>query len=216
MWLMAVTFAAHAAGVTQAVNPAGAGLSVARTSQPAAQQSAPPAGYAGSDTCVLCHEDKETSLKGTPHAQANNLHYGYDNWLYGCVGYRYDLVRAAQQLAGVATTALIYFLAAEYFSPAAAFAAGMIAALYGPLAFYEVTFLTTTLAVLATALSLWLLARATRRPPLSATANRCLLGLDLHAVQAQDLEHLDRLGDDFRSDAIARENRDIHSELVNV
>ena len=21
------------------------------------------------------------------HAQANNLHYGYDNWLYGCVGY---------------------------------------------------------------------------------------------------------------------------------
>ena len=24
---------------------------------------------------------------GDTHAQANNLHYGHDNWLYGCVGY---------------------------------------------------------------------------------------------------------------------------------
>jgi putative membrane-bound dehydrogenase-like protein len=24
---------------------------------------------------------------GDTHAQANNLHWGYDNWLYGCVGY---------------------------------------------------------------------------------------------------------------------------------
>ncbi|MSU33211.1 MAG: hypothetical protein EXS25_11290 [Pedosphaera sp.] len=24
---------------------------------------------------------------GDTHAQANSLHYGYDNWLYGCVGY---------------------------------------------------------------------------------------------------------------------------------
>jgi putative membrane-bound dehydrogenase-like protein len=24
---------------------------------------------------------------GDTHAQANNLHYGYDNWIYGCVGY---------------------------------------------------------------------------------------------------------------------------------
>jgi len=32
----------------------------------------PPAGYVGSDTCVVCHEDKETSLKGTPHSQAKN------------------------------------------------------------------------------------------------------------------------------------------------
>jgi len=24
---------------------------------------------------------------GDTHAQANNLHYGFDNWLYGCVGY---------------------------------------------------------------------------------------------------------------------------------
>ena len=33
---------------------------------------AQPAGYAGSDTCLVCHEDKGTSLNGTPHAQAKN------------------------------------------------------------------------------------------------------------------------------------------------
>jgi DmsE family decaheme c-type cytochrome len=50
-----------------------------RTPGPAAPQTPAPAaaaqpaaGYAGSDTCVVCHEDKETSLKGTPHAQAKN------------------------------------------------------------------------------------------------------------------------------------------------
>ena len=24
---------------------------------------------------------------GDTHAQASNLHYGIDNWFYGCVGY---------------------------------------------------------------------------------------------------------------------------------
>jgi DmsE family decaheme c-type cytochrome len=37
--------------------------------QPAAAQAA---GYAGSDTCVLCHTEQEEKLKGTPHAQAKN------------------------------------------------------------------------------------------------------------------------------------------------
>jgi hypothetical protein len=40
--------------------------------QPAAQQHAPAAGYAGSDTCEVCHSDKAESLKGTPHSQAKN------------------------------------------------------------------------------------------------------------------------------------------------
>ena len=43
--------------------------------EPLAAQAAPAhaqAGYAGSDTCVLCHSDKGDSLKGTPHAQAKN------------------------------------------------------------------------------------------------------------------------------------------------
>ena len=38
---------------------------------PAAQPAGPlPAGYAGSDTCELCHEPQVASLKGTAHGQA--------------------------------------------------------------------------------------------------------------------------------------------------
>jgi DmsE family decaheme c-type cytochrome len=37
-----------------------------------AQPPAPAAGYAGSDTCVLCHTGQADSLKGTAHAQAKN------------------------------------------------------------------------------------------------------------------------------------------------
>ena len=39
---------------------------------PATQPSALPAGYAGSDTCVLCHTDQDASLKGTQHGRAKN------------------------------------------------------------------------------------------------------------------------------------------------
>jgi DmsE family decaheme c-type cytochrome len=40
------------------------------SSQPPAQTPpALPSGYAGSDACVLCHTDQETSLKGTKHGQ---------------------------------------------------------------------------------------------------------------------------------------------------
>ena len=39
---------------------------------PATQPPALPAGYAGSDTCVLCHTDQEASLKGTQHGRAKN------------------------------------------------------------------------------------------------------------------------------------------------
>jgi len=35
-------------------------------------QDAQPAGYAGSDSCAVCHSDKMESLKGTPHSQAKN------------------------------------------------------------------------------------------------------------------------------------------------
>jgi hypothetical protein len=31
-----------------------------------------PSGYAGSDTCVLCHADQEASLKSTKHGQTAN------------------------------------------------------------------------------------------------------------------------------------------------
>ena len=42
---------------------------------PAAQAPATPAqpaGYAGSDTCVVCHEHEDESLKGTPHSKAKD------------------------------------------------------------------------------------------------------------------------------------------------
>ncbi len=60
------------------------GLSTSQTSPsqatPASQATTPSqatpsahaAGYAGSDACVVCHTDQETSLKGTAHAQAQN------------------------------------------------------------------------------------------------------------------------------------------------
>jgi DmsE family decaheme c-type cytochrome len=36
------------------------------------QSSAPPSGYAGTDTCVTCHTGQGDSMKGTGHAQAKN------------------------------------------------------------------------------------------------------------------------------------------------
>jgi DmsE family decaheme c-type cytochrome len=39
---------------------------------PQAQAPAPAGEYIGQDTCVACHVDKETSIAGTPHAQAKN------------------------------------------------------------------------------------------------------------------------------------------------
>src|SRR3954462_14102201 len=35
-------------------------------------QAAPPAGHAGSETCVTCHSDQGDTLKGTKHADAMN------------------------------------------------------------------------------------------------------------------------------------------------
>jgi DmsE family decaheme c-type cytochrome len=52
------------AGAQQPAAPAGA-------QQPQISVVGTPAGYVGSDTCVLCH-DQEESLKGTAHAQALN------------------------------------------------------------------------------------------------------------------------------------------------
>ncbi len=37
-----------------------------------AKPAAPQGGYAGTDTCVTCHTEEETSLKGTAHGQAKN------------------------------------------------------------------------------------------------------------------------------------------------
>src|SRR5262245_17419962 len=39
---------------------------------PAAAPATPPAGYAGSDTCALCHDDRATEIARTLHGQVRN------------------------------------------------------------------------------------------------------------------------------------------------
>jgi DmsE family decaheme c-type cytochrome len=67
--LLFVTAVVRATGGIGASPVAGQGqAAAAKPPQPAA----PPAGYAGSDTCLTCHSDKEGTIKGTPHGQAKN------------------------------------------------------------------------------------------------------------------------------------------------
>jgi DmsE family decaheme c-type cytochrome len=66
IWLLAVVITARTGGAVSPVSLQGS------QTPPAQAQPAPPAGYAGSDTCELCHTDKVESIKGTPHAQAKN------------------------------------------------------------------------------------------------------------------------------------------------
>jgi DmsE family decaheme c-type cytochrome len=67
--------------LTVTVRVTGIGLAepAATLVQAATQQPTPPpaptqqpAGYAGSDTCVICHADQDATLKGSAHAQAKN------------------------------------------------------------------------------------------------------------------------------------------------
>lgn len=75
--LFAVVFTVRIAG--EFSSPATTGSQDPAQSKPAApagQAAAPapsqPPGYAGSDTCVVCHDGQGNSLKGTQHAQAKN------------------------------------------------------------------------------------------------------------------------------------------------
>ena len=68
MSLVAMASAARNAGAVAPPSPSAA----VRAQTAAAQPSAPPGGYAGSDTCAVCHEDKVGALKGTPHGEAKN------------------------------------------------------------------------------------------------------------------------------------------------
>lgn len=76
--VLAATIAARTAGRTSAASPADAQAPatqapVTQAPAPASQgQAALPAGYAGSDTCITCHEDQAGRLKGTAHDQAKN------------------------------------------------------------------------------------------------------------------------------------------------
>jgi DmsE family decaheme c-type cytochrome len=79
MCLLAMVIVARAGAEMSARPPVAAPPALPGTSAAAvasmpsaAQAPAPPAGYAGSDTCLTCHSDKGDTLKGTPHAQAKN------------------------------------------------------------------------------------------------------------------------------------------------
>src|SRR5580765_650915 len=58
--------------VTGLLSTAPSSTQASPTPPPPAQAAAPPAGYAGSDTCVVCHTDQEASIKDTKHGQAKN------------------------------------------------------------------------------------------------------------------------------------------------
>src|SRR6185295_733625 len=44
----------------------------AAPAQKAAVAVTPPAGYAGAETCALCHDDRATDVARTPHGKAHN------------------------------------------------------------------------------------------------------------------------------------------------
>jgi len=77
-------------------------------------------------------------------------------------------IRIAQLLLGVGTVALIWAAASYLFTRRWAIAAGVVAALYGPLAFYETNLITASLAAFLHALVLWLALRAMRRGTIAA------------------------------------------------
>jgi DmsE family decaheme c-type cytochrome len=72
LWFAAMCLLAAALTVRATSAISSGGPPPAPSSGAQATQSPPQAGYAGSDTCIVCHEDKETTLKGTPHGQVKN------------------------------------------------------------------------------------------------------------------------------------------------
>jgi DmsE family decaheme c-type cytochrome len=74
-WLFALVVV-WCLAVVVTISGSAASLAARAEQAPAVQTSATPAatgqtsGYAGSDTCLTCHSDMETTLKGTRHAQA--------------------------------------------------------------------------------------------------------------------------------------------------
>jgi 4-amino-4-deoxy-L-arabinose transferase-like glycosyltransferase len=65
---------------------------------------------------------------------------------YRVFGFAYDGVRALQAALGAATALMVWALARRHVGPEAAFACGLLAALYQPLVFYEATLLREPLA----------------------------------------------------------------------
>ena len=70
--LLALTVTARATGALSPRAQSAGQTTPAQTPAAPPQPPAPPPGYAGTDTCLVCHSDKEESLKGTAHSQAKN------------------------------------------------------------------------------------------------------------------------------------------------
>jgi hypothetical protein len=68
----AVVFLASFAGVVAGAADPPARSETQTAPQPAVSGDQPAAGYAGPDTCVVCHEDKATQLAATQHGRAAN------------------------------------------------------------------------------------------------------------------------------------------------
>ena len=102
---------------------------------------------------------------------------------YRLFGFAYGGVRALQALLGVGTALLVWRLAGRLLPPGAALGAGLCAALYQPLVFYEATFLREPLATFFVAAALACVQAAgtrggeARRATVAAVAGGVLLGL---------------------------------------
>ena len=76
----------------------------------------------------------------------------------------YYVSRFAQALIGSLTCALLYPIGQRFFGPNVGFIGGLIAAVYGPLIYFDARLLPAGLATLLTLVSLLLLMRAVERP----------------------------------------------------
>lgn len=81
---------------------------------------------------------------------------------YRLFGFAYDGLRALQAALGAATALLVWLLARAHVRPRAAMLAGLLAALYQPLVFYESTLLREPLATFLASAALAALAHAAR------------------------------------------------------
>ena len=69
-WCLAVVTTSGPAPMVQPVLAAQAPAANAPATQAPPDTKQKPSAYVGSDTCLVCHSDMETTLKGTKHAQA--------------------------------------------------------------------------------------------------------------------------------------------------
>ncbi len=100
---------------------------------------------------------------------------------YRLFGFRYDLVRAVQMLAGAASCALLYLLARRFLARPAAALCGLAAAFYGPFVFYEGALLRAGLFTFVAVAGLLLVTVAAEAAPRGLALRSSAAGLALSA-----------------------------------